>query len=57
MLIAMVNHTLAKNSKVSILNRKQLKHYIDAEYLRFQIRLSKMISDRAAEAKGNAFVN
>ena len=55
MLIAMKNHYVENNAKVPILDSKQIKHYIEAEYMLFQNRLSKMISNQVAEAKGNAF--
>ena len=51
----MANNFVEKNSKVPILNSKQIKHYIEAEYMQFQNRLSKMISDQVVEAKRNAF--
>ena len=43
MLAAMVNHTTA-NSKLPILNRKQLKRYVEAEYVRFKNRISTQLS-------------
>ena len=55
MMIVMANNFVEKNSKVPILNSKQIKHYIEAEYMQFQNRLSKMISDQVVEAKRNAF--
>ena len=55
MLIAMANHFVEKNEKVPILNSKQINCYIEAEYIQFQNRLSKMISDQVAEAKGTVF--
>ena len=50
----MENNFVEKNEKLSILNSKQIKHYIEAEYMRFKNRLSNMIPDQVAEAKGNA---
>ena len=55
MLIAMANNFVEKNEKVPILNSKQINCYIEAEYMQFQNRLSKMISDQVVEAKRNAF--
>ena len=51
----MANHFVEKNAKVPILNINQVKHFIEAEYMPFQNRLSKMISDKVAEAKWNSF--
>ena len=55
MLVAMENNFVENNVKVPIINSKQIKHYIEAENMIFQNRLSKMISDQVAEAKGNRF--
>lgn len=43
MLAAIVNH-VAENRKTPILNRKQLKRYIEAEHVRFKKRISTQVS-------------
>ena len=54
MLAAMANPTTA-NGKLSIINRKQLKRYVEAEYVRFKNRISTQLSIHVEESKGNQF--
>lgn len=54
MLAAMANNTTA-NGKLPILDRKQLKRYVEEEYVCFKNRISTQLSIQVEESKGNQF--